>query len=428
MPRPWRRASFLFFFPLISFVWANYYIDDTNTTLSYTPSALWNSYYYGGQTLKMEFLPNGTNLTIDASIVAACSANDTCLLTIPFTGWSIGTNASITVDGAYAQTNVLSAPPAPNYEKANVSMFDVQQLTSASHVLNLAVNNFSGNDSLIMFDYAYVNESRVTSLMTTTSTTATTAASIAASTSAPHSSSSASNTDIGAIVGGVVGGIALVATGLFAFLWIRRRRGHPPEMIDLHAGSSFPPPHTVNLFTDTTETWDPYNGYNPSMNGDLTTSYSTKSSRLIPPVHSRFDLPAVQRTQTTLSTSQDILTPFTASPSSDSRVTRGKTGSELSNDAAYTPSSPPQVAHSPSTPRQDTPPLLTDEQADFINSLHRNNVPAAAIARVMERMLVDQHAGIQEWKRETKLARTNTTMTAPPSYDLVAERGGMVDY
>ena len=99
----------------------------------------------------------------------------------------VGINASITIDGAHAQTNVLSAPPAPAYEIANVSMFDVQQLPSAPHTLSLLINDLSGSYSGMMFDYAYVNESLVAS--TATSATAT---STAASTSAPASSSPAS--------------------------------------------------------------------------------------------------------------------------------------------------------------------------------------------------------------------------------------------
>ncbi|KAF9241348.1 hypothetical protein BU15DRAFT_60973 [Melanogaster broomeanus] len=36
---------------------------------------------------------------------------------------------------------------------------------------------------------------------------------------------------------------------------------------------------------------------------------------------------------------------------------------------------------------QQTQPILTDDQADFVNSLHANNVLAAAIVRVLESMM-----------------------------------------
>lgn len=102
----------------------------------------------------------------------------------------VGINASITVDGAYAQTNVLKAPPASAYQIANVSMFDVQQLPSGPHTLKLRINDLFGSYSGMMFDYAHVNESLVVNTATTTSAS-TTATSTSSSTSAPSSSSSA---------------------------------------------------------------------------------------------------------------------------------------------------------------------------------------------------------------------------------------------
>ena len=189
-------------------------------------------------------------------------------------------------------------------------------------------------------------------------------------------------------------------------------------MIDLSSDYASPPSTSHPLFTDTAGAYDPYTGYNPptnnAMRNDLAASHSTELSPFIPLVPNRLGVSAVQRTPSAESTGQDVLTPFDTS---------SKTPLVLSNDAANAPAPQPQAGHSPSDSRQDTSPLLTDEQADFINSLHHNNVPAAAIARVMERMLADRHAGIREWERETRLARTNTMTTAPPSYDLVAERG-----
>ena len=39
--------------------------------------------------------------------------------------------------------------------------------------------------------------------------------------------------------------------------------------------------------------------------------------------------------------------------------------------------------------RPEDQPLLTDEQADFVTSLYQHNVPAAVVARVLERMLAN---------------------------------------
>ena len=193
-------------------------------------------------------------------------------------------------------------------------------------------------------------------------------------------------------------------------------------MIGLHSGSPSPPfyPNTAYdpPFTNTA-------GYNPpastTVRSDLTPLPTAEFSSFMPLVPNRLGSSEVRRTPSSPSSGQDILSPFTAtSNSSHSFGTRSsKSRLVLSNDTANAPSSDPLTRLSSS--RQDTSPLLTDEQADFINSLYRNNVPAAAIARVMERMLADRNAGIREWERETRLARTNSISTAPPSYDLATE-------
>ncbi|KAH0830352.1 hypothetical protein J3R83DRAFT_1746 [Lanmaoa asiatica] len=421
-----RGGPILFLFTLVSFVCADYYIDDTNTTLTYTsgPNAAWASYAIGGVTLEL-LLPNNTYQVIDAFVCwnhtyryAACFDSDTCLLTVPFTGSGItvyvyqagpvGINASITIDTVHAKTNVLSAPPAPAYEIANVSMFDVQQLPSGPHTLSLLINNLSGSYSGMMFDYAYVNESLVTNSTTTTSTMAT---STTVSTSAPASLSSGSHTDTGAIVGGVIAVVAVIVAGILASLWIRRRREHTPEMIDRRSGSATPP-------------FNPHNAYDlppgSTVRSGLTPSHSMEFSSLIPLAPNRLGSSEVRRTPSSPSSGQEILTPFTAIPATNSSGTQGhKTHPVPLNDSTNMP----QIEHSSSGSHRDTSLMLTDEQADFINSLYHNNVPAAAIARVMERMLADRHAGIREWERETRLARGRTTMTtAPPSYEMIAEK------
>ena len=81
---------------------------------------------------------------------------------------------------------------------------------------------------------------------------------------------------------------------------------------------------------------------------------------------------------------------------------------------------PLRSAPSSASPRSDIPPSLTEEQADFINGLYNNNVPAAAVARVIARMFADRHAGIREWQHELRFSRTDSiAMTAPPSYDVI---------
>ena len=149
---------------------------------------------------------------------AACHSSDNCILSIPFTGehtlsiisdtmalivctlqgsgitiyvyqsGPIGINASFAVDGNHSQTRVLNAPEAPNYAIANVSMFNIQQLTSGPHTGSLTVNDIFGSYSGMIWDYAYVNET----LATTPAPGTTTSASTTSSSSIPTTSSTSS--------------------------------------------------------------------------------------------------------------------------------------------------------------------------------------------------------------------------------------------
>jgi len=62
---------------------------------------------------------------------------------------------------------------------------------------------------------------------------------------------------------------------------------------------------------------------------------------------------------------------------------------------------------------------LTTEQADFVHTLYSHNVPAPAIARVMERMMGRGEAGAsgENPASVSSLRRENTNATiAPPRY------------
>jgi hypothetical protein len=99
------------------------------------------------------------------------------------------------------------------------------------------------------------------------------------------------------------------------------------------------------------------------------------------------------------------------------------------------------VHASPDVPPARPNPTLTDGQADFVNSLFNNNVPAPVIARVLERMLANPQGGggtgandpelrahfgsddppAGPWSSgATEFGDGETTFgTAPPSYDFV---------
>lgn len=80
-------------------------------------------------------------------------------------------------------------------------------------------------------------------------------------------------------------------------------------------------------------------------------------------------------------------------------------------------------------------PVLTDNQADFVNSLFNNNVPAPVVARVLERMLANPQGGSGTGYNDPELRPhltsgtpwqgimsdigdgETTIGTAPPSYD-----------
>jgi hypothetical protein len=70
-------------------------------------------------------------------------------------------SANIAVDGNSPTTKTLDAPPAPNYYKTNVSLFDVHSLPSTTHTLVLDVLTWNGTFSGAMFDYAVVDQTLV---------------------------------------------------------------------------------------------------------------------------------------------------------------------------------------------------------------------------------------------------------------------------
>ncbi|KAI5987549.1 hypothetical protein EDD15DRAFT_2372268 [Pisolithus albus] len=449
---------------IVPSAWADYYIDDTNATLTYSsgPKAAWGPFAAGASTLSL-LLPNGTYQAIDPFVcynhTYRCEfivfAGGTCLTRdktlhatrqIPafskcplltmlnsyqgsgitvfvYQAGPVGINASISIDGGYNETNVLSAPPAPNYEIANVSMFSVQELETGSHTLWMTVNDLFGSYSGMMFDYAYVNETLVSAAeasaaTATTSSTSSLSSGLSTPATAPASATSSSTlggVNIGAIVGGVLGGVALIMVGVIAALCLRRRR---------RSG-------TVNLISEgDVQPYDPYIPYDPPVSQvqaaynvgtgpNSSTQYATTTSSLSTPLTPNRRQPAAE-------TGTDS-TPFLLTSSS----------APLSQDASSSSSGRDRKTHlvSPNPPlrqslpdngrvvensTQELPPSLTDEQADFITGLYNNNIPAPVVARVVQRMLVDRQAGVREWESELGLTRSHSiATTAPPSYDAV---------
>jgi hypothetical protein len=167
-------------------------------------------------------------------------------------------------------------------------------------------------------------------------------------------------TNTGAIVGGVVGGLAVIVAVIFSLLFCRRREANSVEA-KLFDGKDNPvvpgPMHSVTTGV---------------VNGTVLTSDSTNEFQIA------------------------------AAPSTGSAVLRSPTTSQISTFPSTSP-----VPH-----RRDLS-QLTDEQVDFVNNLHRNNVPASAVARVIERML----AGGEYETVDDALKSGDMRSGGPPGYD-----------
>ena len=214
-----------------------------------------------------------------------------------------------------------------------------------------------------------------------------------------HSHALDNSSDTGTIVGGVLGGIAIIVIGAIAVLFLRRKKHRnnsadaDPRPFDPHTGAQSAP--------------SPDTGHN-------TTQSSTSPSS--PPLLPNRRHPSVEQIS-----GPNVITPFPPSQGSFSSRRDRKRVLEVSNDGSSLGQFSPddgRSAPSSTSPRNDIPQSLTDEQADFINGLYNNDVPAAAVARVIDRMLADQHAGVREWQRELGISRpASFATTAPPSYN-----------
>ncbi|KAF8452778.1 hypothetical protein L210DRAFT_3437348 [Boletus edulis BED1] len=374
---------------LVSFASADYYIDDQNlTSLLYSENqagAKWRPFQEGGETLYIRFT-NGTMMTVDAShcfnytyTYAACTISNDCQVQIPFTGSGItiyvlqagsqGTNASLTIDGGAPKYNVLPPPPGPHFYTPNVTLFSVQGITTGNHTATMTVQNWDNIFSGMMFDYAVINQTIVaTTTSSVASSTAASTASRATLTSTATPSPSKLTTNVGTMVGVALGALAGLIALLFVFFCLCRRRREPQRLsIDLDSDIRIESFSADSLYYQ----W-------PERRSDVTEHPTTESLMT-----------------GTVSTHA----PF-HSESSDLSVTSSKQAGSYK-----TPSGPSEISH----PRiQETHPTLTDDQADFVNNLYTINVPAPAMARVIERMIAGE--------RQPSVDRFDSESLPPPSY------------
>jgi hypothetical protein len=299
-----------------------------------------------------------------------------------------GINASLTIDGGAPNYNVLPAPPGPNFYIPNVTLFSIQGVTTGNHTATMTVLNWDNIFSGMMFDYVEINQT-IVSTTTTSSVVSSTAASTTSNptstaTSSPSNSTyavfglphydidSCDSTSVGAIVGGVVGGLAALIALLLAIFYLRRRRREAQGLsADLDGDPKIEPFFSA----------DSLYHQGPQRHTDVTELATTENlvtgavSAGAPP-HSTSSGSA-RREKSRLG----VANPNTGQIANASATPPTQAG------LSSTSSGPSET----SRPRiQQTHPMLTDDQADFVNNLYTNNVPAGAIARVIERMMAGE--------------------------------------
>ncbi|KAF8443763.1 hypothetical protein L210DRAFT_3532158 [Boletus edulis BED1] len=330
---------------LVSFASADYYIDDQNlTSLIYqeNPGSVgWVNVQGGGISIIFD---NGKNMTVDASQCFNYTYANTCSLcrglrSLLGSGITIyvlqagpwGVNASLTIDEGAPNYNALPAPSGPDYYAPNVTLLSVQGITTGNHTATMAVQNWDNVSGTMLFDYAVINQ---TIVATTTSSVASSTA-VSTVTSKPTPSPSKSTTNVGAMVGVALGAMAGLIALLLVFFYLCRRRREPQRLsMDLDADIRRRPdvtahPTTEKRMTGTVGTHVPFRS---ESSGLSVTSPEQTGSHKIPAGPSEITCPRIQQRHST----------------------------------------------------------LTDDQADFVNNLYRNNVPAPAIARVIERMMAGE--------------------------------------
>jgi len=243
--------NFLLFFAPFTLTRADYFMDDTNSSIKYTPEH--RSWDFTSQTQQRTLsFTDGTPATINYSKVwnytLAYSTSKHGQMLIPFTGSGITIyavqldapiNYTISLNGTQLPENFTTSPDEQDVEY-NVTLYNNQSLPFAPYELVLR-----NTGTLFIFDSVYVNETMPTSA-STTSTSPT-----PSSSSTPPSSSSKDvshkSSHVGAIAGGTAGGfIALGVIGSAIVVFLRRRRRNqwaPSSKYSIHDAQpiNFPP-------------------------------------------------------------------------------------------------------------------------------------------------------------------------------------------
>ncbi|KAF9239698.1 hypothetical protein BU15DRAFT_61913 [Melanogaster broomeanus] len=469
----------LFFFAILTFLVVDggcYTIDDSDySTLKYSenPTGQQWSLFGGLNSAILDYpAPNGTIITATIRRYPQYIASDNCAIQFSFTGSGItiyvlqagllGMSASLTIDLAPAISTALAAPPAPQYYKARVPVFSVQGLVSGNHTVVMSVLDWNNSYSAMMLDYIDVNQAVVTSSTPTTTTPSTGsdsqttigAVSATASTSNTDVPLASSKTNVAIIAEGVVAGIAgLLGLGVLAyFCFRRRRRGHT---VSLNEGPVLSPgleprvAQSVRPFSSTATLFlRPSSGVASLLQDVASTSTAAVPDSTTSTSMTNNDSSSQLPTTTSVgvcSPNPDNVPNLRASPPPVAAAPAGAFPREKSRQHRLLNSVSSTATPSSGDPGVQANPEFTDSQADFVNTLYRNNIPGPIVARVLERMLVSPQsdgstgandpelrahlgmppqtrAGVLSWLRgASEIGDGETTIgTAPPSYYFVS--------
>jgi len=404
-------------------VQASYTIDDTNSTIQYIPNGV------GAGLQWHTSLSPEVNLTASynqTTTVGECNSSQNCHLRIPFIGSGItiyvvqvnfaAINVSVTVDSLLPAIRTF---PEPQWYLHNFSLFDIQELPSGSHTVDVALldSQYNANDkyvytngtSALAFDFAIINDQLISSSSTPV-------------TSPPSSSSSGSSggakpTPIGAIVGGAAGGLAAVAAIVIYLLCFRRRESSARPLSLIRRKTEIDPePKVLPVapFARST-TYTPVNG--PSRTTLPPSAFTAENlyGSSSPPSTERGAYTALAPTNDDGPTSHRpgppmvVQNPSVQSGSVSTSVAgRSSLASPPLSKKAKAPSLPPGVANQ-----------LTPEQLDFVHNLYSLNIPAADIAGVMERMRVEREVPAVNVTVDASMSlqSDDAKSEAPPRYE-----------
>jgi len=195
-----------------------YYIDDTD------PSITWSGPF---MPLNGSFEPitwaNASDCFNKTFTVGDGTTDQHRQFRVPFTGSGIslfvaynnrlGLNVSITLDGNFTTINwfILDTDYAtPTYTTYNATLYDKQNLTYGNHVLDIVIQDYRENQSVIMFDYAAITGEQ------------------------PATPSGNKSKKIGASIGGGLGALAIIVAIALIILCSRRRTRRKASAMELN--------------------------------------------------------------------------------------------------------------------------------------------------------------------------------------------------